>query len=163
MLHLYLLVVRLRCLDRESYQTWQAQLVDHFFHEAAAKMELTHDLSSNAIRQRYLKDLFVQWRGITLAYDEGLVKGDAVLASALWRNLFKASETVDLRVLAAIVSWMRLSLKNLDQMGDDAILHSAVSAFKWPAKSELELVDRPAKALKGIYSPEPKKEKPIAV
>lgn len=151
MLHMYLLVVRLRCLDRDAYQTWQSQLVDHFFHEAEAKMEVAHELTSRAMRQRYLKDLFVQWRGLLLAYDEGLVRGDAVLASALWRNLFKGREDVDVRVLAAVVSWMRLSLRNLDQMKDEAIVTNAVSAFKWPAKSELALVDRPVKALDGVY------------
>lgn len=31
MLHMYLIVVRLRCLDRETYQQWQQQLVNHFF------------------------------------------------------------------------------------------------------------------------------------
>jgi hypothetical protein len=151
MLHMYILVVRLRCLDQENFRAWQSQLVDHFFHEAETKMELTHDVTSKALRQRYLKDLFVQWRGLMLAYDEGLVKGDAVLASALWRNLFKHGEDVDMRVLAAIVSWMRLSLKNLDQMEDEVYVTNAASAFKWPAKSELTLVDRPTRALKGIY------------
>lgn len=151
MLHMYLLVVRLRCLERESFQTWQSQLVDHFFHEAETKMEVAHDISSRGLRQRYLKDLFVQWRGLMLAYDEGLVRGDAVLASALWRNLFKGREDVDMRVLAAVVSWMRLSLRNLDQMQDEVYVTNAASAFKWPAKSELALVDRPSRALKGVY------------
>jgi hypothetical protein len=148
MLHLYLLVVRLRCFDNDAYRLWQSQLVDHFFHDAEIRMEVTHGITSRSIQQRYLKDLFLQWRGLLLSYDEGLVKGDAVLASAVWRNVFKSREDVDLRVLAAIVSWMRLCLKNLDQMEDEAFAQNASSVFKWPAKSELLVVDLPAQELK---------------
>lgn len=152
MLHLYLLIVRLRCLEKDVYQNWQAQLVDHFFHEAEAKMDFLHGMTSRSIRQRSLQDLFQQWRGLILAYDEGLVKGDAVLASAVWRNLFKGKEDVDLRHLAAIVSWMRLCLKNLDKMADDALPLYAAIVFKMPASAELSVVDSPAAALQGIYS-----------
>jgi hypothetical protein len=152
MLHLYLLIVRLRCLDKDLYQNWQAQLIDHFFHEAEHKMDLCHGMTSRALRQRHLQDLFKQWRGLLLAYDEGLVKGDAVLASAVWRNLFKGKEDVDLRVLAAVVSWMRLCLKNLDHMPDDSLHLNAAKVFKWPAKNELAVVDRPAGGVHGLYS-----------
>lgn len=152
MLHMYLIVTRLRCLEKEGFLHWQAQLVDHFFHEAEDKMDLVHNISSRMIRQRYLKDLFHEWRGLILAYDEGVVKGDAVLAAAVWRNLFKAREDVDLRSLAAIVSWMRHSQRQLDQMEDAAIMFHGTSAFKFPAKSELLVVDRPSQGLDGTLA-----------
>ncbi|KAK3333119.1 ubiquinol-cytochrome C chaperone-domain-containing protein [Cercophora scortea] len=155
MLHMYLLVVRMRCMDPDAHELWQGQLVDHFFHQAEDKMDDVHDMASRMVRQKYLRDLFVQWRGVLMAYDEGLVKGDAVLAAAVWRNLFKAREDVDLRVLAAIVSWMRSCLKNLDQMQDFAFPLQAESVFKWPVKSELLLVDLPARSLEGVYSLDP--------
>ncbi|EAA26564.1 hypothetical protein GE21DRAFT_4331 [Neurospora crassa] len=148
MLHLWLVVVRLRCLDKDAHATWQAQLVDHFFHQAEEKMDRTHDMSSRVMRQRYLQDLFVQWRGVVLAYDEGLVKGDAVLAAAVWRNLFKASEDVDVRALAAIVSWMRSSLKYLDSM-EDAGLALHPTLFKNKPDAELPVVDKFVPALEG--------------
>ncbi|KAK4157986.1 thiolase-like protein [Chaetomidium leptoderma] len=119
MLHMYLLVVRYRCLDPTAQQAWQSQLVNQFFYHAEARMDDVHELSSRMIRQTYLKDLFVQWRGLILAYDEGIVKGDAVLASAVWRNLFKAREDVDVRALAAVVAWMRAGLKELGEMTDE--------------------------------------------
>ncbi len=147
MLHMYLLVVRLRCLEKEEYMNWQRQLVDHFFHEAELKMSETHAMLSRGVRQKHLRDLFLQWRGLTLAYDEGVVKGDAVLASAVWRNLFKGRPDVDLRHLAATVSWMRQVLKNLDQMVDPALPFHIQSVFKWPPDSELRLVDQPDKEL----------------
>jgi cytochrome b pre-mRNA-processing protein 3 len=147
MLHMYLVFARLRNLDRDAARSWQAQLVDHFFFDAEEQMDVSHGISSRGLRHRYLKDLFVQWRGIIAAYDEGIFKGDAVLASAVWRNVFKAREDVDVRALAAIVSWMRLSLKMLDQMPDEALFARAESALRWPAKNEFANVDRPTRQL----------------
>ncbi|KAB5558585.1 ubiquinol-cytochrome C chaperone-domain-containing protein [Coniochaeta sp. 2T2.1] len=152
MLHLYLLIARFRCMEKDVYQNWQAQLVDHFFHEAEEKMDLLHGMTSRSIRQRSLQDLFQQWRGLLLAYDEGVAKGDAVLASAVWRNLFKGKEDVDLRNLAAVVSWMRLMLKNLDKMADDALPLYAGIVFKVPATAELAVVDKPAAATSELFS-----------
>ncbi|KAI1078445.1 ubiquinol-cytochrome C chaperone-domain-containing protein [Whalleya microplaca] len=149
MLHMYLIVARVRNLDLDTARSWQRQLVDHFFFDAEERMDLVHGISSRGLRHRYLKDLFIQWRGILAAYDEGVVKGDAVLASALWRNVYKAREDVDLRDLAAIVSWMRLCLKMLDQMPDEALFYQAETAFKWPARNELTIVDKPVRELEG--------------
>lgn len=148
MLHMYLLVVRFRCLDRTAQQAWQTQLVNHFFYQAEAKMEDVHELTSRVIRQRYLKDLFVQWRGLLLAYDEGLVKGDAVLASAVWRNLFKAREDVDLRALAAVVSWMRAGIKELGEMTDELIDLEGEKVLRRPVAGEFKSVDVPTASLR---------------
>ncbi|KAI5926598.1 thiolase-like protein [Camillea tinctor] len=157
MLHMYLVYARLRNLEREAARSWHAQLVDHFFFDAEERMDLSHGISSRALRQRYLKDLFVQWRGVVVAYDEGVAKGDTVLASAVWRNVYKAREDVDVRALAAIVSWMRLCLKMLDQMSDEALFFHAETALRWPPKNELALVDMPNKELRDqiVHRPSP--------
>ena len=55
------------------------------------------------------------------AYDEGLVKGDAVLAAAVWRNVFKGDEEVDLRGLGEVVNYMRSVLGKLDGMKDEDV------------------------------------------
>ncbi|KAK0646151.1 ubiquinol-cytochrome C chaperone-domain-containing protein [Cercophora newfieldiana] len=124
MLHLYLIVARLRGCDEETFKSWQAQLVDHFFHKAEARMGIEHEITSGMMRQRYLKDVFVQWRGLIMAYDEGVAKGDAVLGSAVWRNLYKGSEDVDVEAVAAVVNFMRRCLFIQDQMGDEEFLAS---------------------------------------
>ncbi len=54
-------------------------------------------------------------------YDEGLVKGDAVLATAVWRNVFKGAKDVDFRGVAEIVSYIRGVLKGLDEMSDESV------------------------------------------
>ena len=84
-------------------------------------MVQVHNVHSRAIRNKYLKDLYVQWRGLLAGYDEGLVRGDAVLATAVWRNVFKADEDVDFVGLGQVVSYMRGVLRGLDGMSDDAI------------------------------------------
>lgn len=121
MLHMYLLSVRLRCFPGPSAQPWQQHLLDHFFYDAENRMTVNHNMHARGTRNKYLKDLFVQWRGLLAAYDEGLVKGDAVLAAALWRNVFKANDEVDVKTLAEIVSYMRRVLKGLDTLPDENI------------------------------------------
>ncbi|UNI14122.1 hypothetical protein JDV02_000789 [Purpureocillium takamizusanense] len=132
MLQLYLVNARLRMLERDAYRNWQQQLVDHFFFECEKKMHLDHGITSAALRQRYLKDIFVQWRGLLLAYDEGLIKGDAVLASAVWRNLFKGDPAADPRALLAIVGWMRSSLAALEAASDMTFVQRAQDILAKP-------------------------------
>ncbi|KAK1239785.1 hypothetical protein MKX07_001239 [Trichoderma sp. CBMAI-0711] len=132
MLHLYLVNARIRCLERDAYRNWQQQLIDHFFFECEKKMHIDHNITSSALRQRYLKDIFVQWRGLLLAYDEGLIKGDAVLASAVWRNLFKGDPEVDPRALVAIVGWMRSGLAALEGASDMAMPNRALEVLARP-------------------------------
>ncbi|KAK0389245.1 hypothetical protein NLU13_2820 [Sarocladium strictum] len=143
MLHLYLINARVRCFERDTYRNWQQQLVDHFFFECEKKMHLDHGIVSSAIRQRYLKDIFVQWRGLLLAYDEGLIKGDAVLASAVWRNLFKGSPEVDPRSLVAIVGWLRAGLAQLEALKDEDVAIRAEDALKSSVSFYWETLEGP--------------------
>ncbi|KAJ5815271.1 hypothetical protein N7474_007048 [Penicillium riverlandense] len=124
-LHMYLLTVRLRALpSRDSVQTYSRHLIDHFSHNAEHRMDELHDISSRTIRNKYLKDLFIQWRGVLAAYDEGLVKGDAVLGAAIWRNLWKASPTgpdgqeLNWSQVALVVAYMRRVLSQLSQVSE---------------------------------------------
>lgn len=78
-----------------------------------------HNMVARAVRNKYLKDLFVQWRGLQAGYDEGLIRGDAVLATAIWRNVFKADQDIDFRGVAEVVSYVRNILKTLGDMGDE--------------------------------------------
>ncbi|KAJ5896560.1 uncharacterized protein N7473_005959 [Penicillium subrubescens] len=128
-LHMYLLTVRLRALpNRESFQTYSRHLIDHFSHNAEHRMDDLHDIGSRSIRNKYLKDLFIQWRGIIAAYDEGLIKGDAVLGAAVWRNLWKAEATgpdgseLDWSKVAWVVAYMRRVTAQLARMDEADIV-----------------------------------------
>ncbi|KAL3473642.1 ubiquinol-cytochrome C chaperone-domain-containing protein [Aspergillus californicus] len=122
-LHMYLLTVRLRALpNRESLQTYSRHLIDHFSHNAENRMDVLHGLTSRTIRNKFLKDLFIQWRGVLAAYDEGLIKGDAVLGAAVWRNLWKASyngsdgKEIEWEKIARVVAYMRRVLSELSKV-----------------------------------------------
>lgn len=143
MLHIYLIVVRLRCLEKTAWQAWQTQLVNHFFHHAEELMEVNHGMRARMVRSSHLNSLFQTWRGVILAYDEGLVKGDAVMAAAVWRNVFRSREDVDMRHVAAIVGWMRLTLRSLDQMLEPSLLYHGASVFQTPPSAQLRVVDEP--------------------
>ncbi|KAL8951087.1 MAG: hypothetical protein Q9222_002927 [Ikaeria aurantiellina] len=120
-LHMYILTVRLRAFPASHAPSWHQHLMDHFFYSAEERMVREHNIQARSIRNKYLKDLFVQWRGLMAGYDEGLVKGDAVLATAVWRNIFKGAEDVDLKGLGEVVSYMRGVLKGLDKMEDEEV------------------------------------------
>lgn len=132
---MYLLTTRIRCFPAAHAPIWQQHMLDHFFYEAEDRMTVLHQLHARGVRNRYLKDLFVQWRGALASYDEGLMKGDAVLAAAVWRNVFKADEEVDLRGVGMVVSFMRRVLKTLDSVEDEVIASGRVR-FGDPSSEE---------------------------
>jgi cytochrome b pre-mRNA-processing protein 3 len=126
MLHIYLLTVRFRAFPAESSKSWQQHLLDHFFFDAEDRMVRLHALNMKGARSKYLKDLFIQYRGAVAAYDEGLIKNDAVLATAVWRNIYGADEKVDVRALGEIVSYMRRCASKLDQVEDEVLAMGSV-------------------------------------
>ncbi len=115
-------------------------------------MTIFHGISSRSMRNRYLKDLYNQWRGVLGAYDEGLIKGDAVLATAVWRNVFKAKDDVDWRNVALVVGFMRRALRALERAPDKAIT-GAMLKFGNPM-SEMALVQKPSGGMKEGFDKE---------
>ncbi|KAF2196873.1 hypothetical protein GQ43DRAFT_475939 [Delitschia confertaspora ATCC 74209] len=120
-LHMYMLTVRFRMFPSSHAPLWHQHLINHCFYAAEDRLVIWHKITSASLRQKWLKDLFEQWRGTLLAYDEGLVKGDAMLAAAIWRNLFGADPNVDFKRLAEIVSYMRREIRRLDLASDDDV------------------------------------------
>ena len=148
-LHMYLLTVRFRYFSEENSRKWQQHLHDHFFWEAEHRMNIFHGMSQRSLRHRNLKELYNQWRGVIGAYDEGLIRGDAVLATAIWRNIFKADEQADWRDVALITSFMRRGLKALDGAPDKTLLSASVR-FGSPT-SETALILKPSNGLNKAF------------
>ncbi|KAI9796637.1 MAG: Protein cbp3, mitochondrial [Piccolia ochrophora] len=126
-LHMYLLTARLRCLPRTTVGPWQQHLLDHFFADAEARMVERHNMVAGMMVTRYLKDLHEQYRGAVVAYDEGVCRGDAVLAAALWRNLWGGVEDLDVVALAEVVEYVRRGLTMMDGIGDEDVLRGNVN------------------------------------
>jgi len=154
-LHMYLLTVRLRGIeDAEVVRGYNQYLLDHFSHAAETRMITMHNIPSRQIRTRYLKDLFIQWRGSIAAYDEGLVKGDAVLAAAVWRNIFKGEQDeVDWSKVARVVGYMRRVIGDLGKVRDGVAVEAAVvkgagkEGIFGEAASDADLVEKRSKGL----------------
>ncbi|KAI9803317.1 MAG: hypothetical protein M1825_002108 [Sarcosagium campestre] len=126
MLHVWLLSARFRCLGASHAPTWQQHLLDHFFHDAEERMMVRHGMVSRMTVSRYLKDLHQQYRGAVVGYDEGLCRGDAVLAAALWRNVWGADPNVDVRSLAGVTAYVRRSVAELDAASDEHVMMGKV-------------------------------------
>lgn len=125
-LHMYILTVRLREFPAEHAKIWHQQLLDHFFYAAEERMEVWHGIVARSTRNKYLKDMWTQWRGVIFSYDEGLVKGDAVLAGAVWRNLFKGNVETDVTDLARIVVFLRRDLKAMEALADEEVAEARI-------------------------------------
>lgn len=150
-LHMYVLTVRLRAVESSSeFQDYQRYLIEHFSNAAEDKMVLLHNMSARGVRNKYLKDLFLQWRGILAAHDEGMVKGDAVLAGAVWRNLFRGQEDVDWEKVALVVAFLRRAVTKVGTLEIQTILANLDGPQGIWAQSQKrirELVDSPNKQL----------------
>ncbi|KAH0614686.1 uncharacterized protein H6S33_000322 [Morchella sextelata] len=147
-LHMWMLVVRFRAFEPENVQTWQQHFVDHFFYDSEGKMIQDYKLTSGGQRKKYLKDLYAQYRGMIAGYDEGLVKGDAVLAAAIWRNVFDADPDVDVELLAMITSYVRRCVAGLDKV-EDEVVHAGKIKFGSPMEEE-PLVKMRSKYLESV-------------
>ena len=139
-LHMYVLTVRLRAFPADHAKIWHQNLLDHFFYAAEDRMAVWHGMVARGTRNKYLKDLWQQWRGILFSYDEGLIKGDAVLAAAIWRNVFKANVETDIGDLALVTAYLRAQLQNLDALSDDKLAAGEVK-FSDPRKMK-SLLDK---------------------
>ncbi|KAJ5028864.1 ubiquinol-cytochrome C chaperone-domain-containing protein [Bipolaris maydis] len=145
-IHMYMLQVRFRMFPQTHAPVWIQHLTNHAFYAAEDRLVVWHKFNANSLRQKYLKDMFSQWRAVLLSYDEGLVKGDAMLAAAIWRNLLGAREDVDFEKLAQIVGYMRRELKRLDNATDDDVANGQWK-FRGSPGDEAGLVKSPSRLM----------------
>jgi cytochrome b pre-mRNA-processing protein 3 len=151
-MYMYCLTVRLRAFPEKHARIWHQQLLDHFFYAAEDRMAVWHNIATRGVRNKYLKDLSQMWRGVLLSYDEGVIKGDAVLAGAVWRNVFKGDENADIEDMALVTAFLRGQLKMLDGLSDVEIGEGRVK-FQDPAKFRV-LVNRESAMMKKGFSNE---------
>ena len=154
-LHFYILLVHLRTLpDYGNLQMHQRYLIEHFSQNAEDKMILLHTIEARGIRNRYLKDLFMQWRGCIAAYDEGLVKGDATLGAAIWRNMFKGEEQVDWEKVAIVVAYMRRCINMLGRFKEVTDMRDGLDGPEgvW-AQAKVGLFEEVDEPSQGIQEP----------
>lgn len=90
-LHIWLISVRLRSLPPAYAKTFIQELVNHYFLHSETLMHGRYKVRQGRLIKGYLRDMLYQYHGSNMGYDEGLISGnDAILAAAVWRNLFGA-------------------------------------------------------------------------
>ncbi|KAH3666025.1 hypothetical protein OGAPHI_004214 [Ogataea philodendri] len=120
-LHVWLLFVRMRAMPFKVGKNYQQKLVDNFFRDIELRLSEEMNVLSGQIRESYMKDFHSQLLGITFSYDEALASNsDAVLAAALWRNMFNGDKNIDNVKLEALVRYVRMQLYVLDKICDRA-------------------------------------------
>ncbi|GAA5909926.1 Cbp3p [Sporobolomyces salmoneus] len=87
-LHVWLLSVRFRSLPSPLGHTYVQEFINHMFIDMELRIRGPYAVTQGRLIKGYMKDMLEQYHGSIAAYDEGLVRGDAVLAAALWRNMF---------------------------------------------------------------------------
>ncbi|KAI5450357.1 Serine carboxypeptidase 3 [Naganishia albida] len=117
LLYLLLLIPRLRSLPASTAlptatpvaQTYQTEILTHFFELAENQMRLTlGEKEHERVVRKYMKEMGEQWKGAGITFDYAIARGqtglpasaegsqlegnggDAELASWTWRNLFSA-------------------------------------------------------------------------
>ncbi|KTW27905.1 uncharacterized protein T551_02872 [Pneumocystis jirovecii RU7] len=130
MLHVWMLMVRIRALPKKVTKMYQQELVNHFFEDCEYRMRNDYRIRSERIISFYMKDLLMQFHGSVFAYDEGFYKNDYVLALALWRNLYAGKTNINISLLAASVLYVRNTLFELDNISDDDIQDAKMSFLK---------------------------------
>src|ERR1700759_1120534 len=105
-LHMWILKVRLREWPKAMSEHLSKMLTDHFFWKAEETMDFVHKMTS-AQRQKHMDHYFQVWTGTLIAYDEGFIKGDAVLASAIWRLMFQSNQDVDPLKVVLVTNYVR--------------------------------------------------------
>ncbi|KAK9447898.1 surface antigen-domain-containing protein [Limtongia smithiae] len=121
-LHIWMLLARMRALPQKYAVIYEQALVDGLFLELERRLAQDYKVKSGRIIDNTMKELNLQLRGSILAYDEALTidtaKGDAVLATAIWRNVFGGRKNIDVAHLATMVRHVRTHLYVLNKLSD---------------------------------------------
>ncbi|TPX72126.1 hypothetical protein SpCBS45565_g00677 [Spizellomyces sp. 'palustris'] len=122
LLHVWIYNARLRAEGLEGKEMKQ-EIFDHIWLDVEIKI---HKAGVKRQLSKIMSNLVSAYYGQSLAYDEGLYYGDAILAGALWRNLL-GSQDVDAKQLESLVTYVRKQLQHIDQADRSEILEGRFS------------------------------------
>ncbi|KTW29233.1 hypothetical protein T552_01189 [Pneumocystis carinii B80] len=138
LLHVWMLMVRIRAFPEKICKIYQQELVNHFFEDCEYKMINEYKIHNERIISFYMKDLLMQFNGSVFAYDEGMYRNDCVLALALWRNLYAGKTKINVSFLAASVLYVRNTLFELDNMLDEDVQNANIRFLRISDTFELK-------------------------
>nr|KAJ3421242.1 hypothetical protein HK105_004127 [Polyrhizophydium stewartii] len=109
-LHVWIVNARLRGEGGRGKDMVQ-EIFNHIWLDVELKL---HQAGVKTKISKIATNLLDSYYGQTLAYDEGVCLGDAVLAAALWRNFFGCRD-IDATQLALLVDYTRTQLALIEQ------------------------------------------------
>lgn len=121
-LHLWIYNCRMRAEGPEAKEVMQS-VFEHLWLDIELKLAEAGAKRVNGIVQRMVASYYGQF----LAYDEGLYRGDAVLAAALWRNLLDADEDITPAKLEQLVIYVRRQLARISEAPTEDVIHGKFS------------------------------------
>jgi len=126
---MWILKVRIRNLPPKMSRHWNELLTNHCFWKIESSMDFEHKMDAVS-RKKYLDEYFRIWTATILAFDEGLLKGDAVLGTAVWRILWDAEQDVDPAKIALVVGYVRRELNRVGMLDDNVLARGYVGFGK---------------------------------
>ena len=130
MLHIWMLYVRSRILENESFRDPLMQkVVDDFFYDIDRGIVLSAGVTNFLLVGKASRQYFDIYGGALVAYDDYFLRNDIHMAESIYRNIFGADPDITSPTkLAALVEYVRKNLKMLEDLSDKDFL---VSDWKW--------------------------------
>eukprot|EP00029_Vermamoeba_vermiformis_P012810 TRINITY_DN7769_c0_g1_i1.p1 TRINITY_DN7769_c0_g1~~TRINITY_DN7769_c0_g1_i1.p1 ORF type:complete len:299 (+),score=46.13 TRINITY_DN7769_c0_g1_i1:38-934(+) len=117
-LHIWMVVVRCRSLaveDPRGVTLLETQLASLFWEEVEQEIMLIGETSNPLIVGKNRNLMLKYYMGALVAYDESILDGDAILADAIWRNVFGQDRNItSLENVYKLVEYVRRETHNLE-------------------------------------------------
>jgi len=126
-LHMWMILVRLK-QEGDIGRTLSRHVIEVMWNDMEERLRLL-DVIDTSEKREAMEEYCQQFFGSIIAYDEGLMRDDKVLASALWRNLFHLRKDIDAESLLLMVEYVRKQTQYLEQQDSETILDSG--EIKW--------------------------------
>eukprot|EP00126_Sphaerothecum_destruens_P001846 Sdes_comp15278_c0_seq2m4123 len=133
-LHLYICMLRMKQGGTSLHGICQ-ELFVVFWEDCEYRMRLA-GVNSNSIVADSLKKLWDMFNGCVIAYDEGMVSSDPVLAAALWRNMLFMRGSVE--NVETLLIYTRREVLQIGQRDIEALIGPTSTLFGTLASAQQE-------------------------
>ncbi|XP_014602300.1 PREDICTED: ubiquinol-cytochrome-c reductase complex assembly factor 1 isoform X1 [Polistes canadensis] len=135
-LHVWMLMVRFMAEGKYG-KIARNTLVEALWDDVEMRSKKLGEMSSS-IRRKQKQDLSYQFNAAILAYDEGIMSDDKVLASALWGTFFNL-ECNNPEHIEKLIIYVRKQINHLDKIPSQKILRHP--QIKWLELKKINIDD----------------------
>jgi cytochrome b pre-mRNA-processing protein 3 len=119
-LHIWLLMVRLK-REGEDGRYLIRELVSMFWNDVKERPKAL-GVHSGSLIAKGIREMSAEFNGLIIAYEEGLLLNDKVLAAAIWRNLIHDKSATDPVHLEVMVCYIRHQVQHMDSIDTEELL-----------------------------------------